>query len=97
MAGHELHAVVGRLRVRARRCRLPLFLFSASFYPLSAPTATGSGWSQLSPLYHGVVVVRGLNQGEWAWSYLAHVGVLAALALWGLSLTARRIDHLLLK
>jgi lipooligosaccharide transport system permease protein len=74
---------------------LPLFLFSATFYPLSSYGQWG--WLvQLSPLYHGVVVVRGLNQGEWAWSYLGHVGVLAAMALAGLSLTARRIDRLLL-
>lgn len=75
---------------------LPMFLFSATFYPLSSY----GDWQwvvQLSPLYHGVAVVRGLNQGEWAWSYVGHVGVLAAMALAGLSVTARRIDHLLLK
>ena len=75
---------------------LPMFLFSATFYPLSSY----GGWSwlvQLSPLYHGVVVVRGLNQGDLEWSYLPHLGVLAAMAVFGLSLTAKRIDRLLLK
>jgi len=75
---------------------LPMFLFSATFYPLSSY----GDWQwvvHLSPLYHGVAVVRGLNQGEWAWSYVPHVGVLVAMALIGLSVTARRIDHLLLK
>jgi lipooligosaccharide transport system permease protein len=75
---------------------LPMFLFSATFYPLSSY----GDWKwvvQLSPLYHGVAVVRGLNQGDWAWSYVGHVGVLIAMALGGLTLTARRIDHLLLK
>jgi lipooligosaccharide transport system permease protein len=75
---------------------LPMFLFSATFYPL---TAYG-GWRwivQLSPLYHAVAVARGVNLGEWSWAYFGHVGVLVAIALFGLSVTARRIDHLLLK
>jgi lipooligosaccharide transport system permease protein len=75
---------------------LPMFLFSATFYPLSSY----GDWqwvAQLSPLYHGVVVVRGLNQGDLAWSYLAHLSVLVAMGLFGLTVTARRIDHLLLK
>jgi lipooligosaccharide transport system permease protein len=75
---------------------LPMFLFSATFYPLSS---YGSWrWvAQLSPLYHGVVVVRGLNQGDLQWSYFAHLAVLVAMGLVGLTVTARRIDHLLLK
>jgi lipooligosaccharide transport system permease protein len=75
---------------------LPLFLFSATFYPL----ASYGDWQwvvQLSPLYHVVAVARGLNLGEPAWSMLAHVGVLVAMAFWGLGVTARRIDSLLLK
>jgi lipooligosaccharide transport system permease protein len=75
---------------------LPMFLFSATFYPLSS-YGDWAWLAQLSPLYHGVVVVRGLNQGEWAWSYVGHLAFLAAMALWGLSVTARRIDRLLLK
>jgi lipooligosaccharide transport system permease protein len=75
---------------------LPLFLFSATFYPLSS-YGDWAWVAQLSPLYHGVAVVRGLNMGEWSWAYLGHLGVLVAMALFGLSVTARRIDQLLLK
>jgi lipooligosaccharide transport system permease protein len=74
---------------------LPLFLFSATFYPLSAY----GDWAwvvQLSPLYHGVAVIRGLNLGELSWAMLGHVGVLVALAIGGLTLTARRVERLLL-
>ena len=62
---------------------LPLFLFSATFYPLSS---YGSwGWVvQLSPLYHGVAVVRDLNLGRWEWTILVHLGVLLALSVAGL-------------
>ena len=75
---------------------LPLLLFSATFYPLSSY----GEWAwvvQLSPLYHGVAVVRGLNLGQFEWTMLAHLGVLAALALVGLGITSRRIEGLLLR
>ncbi len=74
---------------------LPMFLFSATFYPLSS--YGDWGWVvQLSPLYHGVALVRGASFGEWSWGYLGHVGVLVTMAVTGLSITARRIEHLLL-
>jgi len=75
---------------------LPLLLFSATFYPLSSY----GDWAwlvQLSPLYHGVAVVRGLNLGQFDWTMLAHLGVLVALALAGLAVTSRRIEGLLLR
>ena len=75
---------------------LPLFLFSATFYPLSS---YGSwGWVvQLSPLYHGVALVRGANLGQFEWSMLGHVAVLVALTLAGLTIASRRVETLLLK
>jgi lipooligosaccharide transport system permease protein len=75
---------------------MPLFLFSATFFPLSA---YGS-WSwvvQLSPLYHGVALVRGACAGVWDWAMLGHVAVLAALSLATLAMGARRLDVLLRK
>jgi lipooligosaccharide transport system permease protein len=75
---------------------LPMFLFSATFYPVSS--YGDWGWVvQLSPLYHGVALARGFNLGELSWTYLVHVGVLVALALVGLSVSACRIEKLLLK
>ena len=75
---------------------LPMFLFSATFYPLSSYGSLG--WVvQLSPLYHGVALVRGASLGDGSWSMLAHVAVLLVATLAGLSVAARRIDHLLLK
>jgi lipooligosaccharide transport system permease protein len=75
---------------------LPMFLFSATFFPLSSY----GDWAwivQLSPLYHGVALVRGFSLGEFSWAYVGHVGVLVALALVGLSVTATRVEKLLLK
>ena len=75
---------------------LPLFLFSATFYPVSSY----GDWAwivQLSPLYHGVAMVRALSFGEVSWAFLAHAGVLAALAVAGMAVTAKRVEALLLR
>jgi lipooligosaccharide transport system permease protein len=75
---------------------LPLLLFSATFYPVSSY----GDWSwvvQLSPLYHGVVVVRGCAVGELAWSMLGNLAVLAAIAVAGVAVVSRRVDRLLLR
>lgn len=75
---------------------MPLFLFSATFFPLSA---YGS-WSwvvQVSPLYHGVALVRGACAGVFNASMLAHLAVLGAVSLVALVLAARRLDILLRK
>jgi len=74
---------------------LPMFLFSATFYPVSS--YGDWGWIvQLSPLYHGVALVRGVNLGELGWPMLGHVAVLVGLAVFGVGLAARRIEALLL-
>jgi len=75
---------------------LPLLLFSATFYPVSS---YGSwGWLvQLSPLYHGVVVIRGCNVGQLEWAMLGNLAVLVAVAFAGLAVTSRRIEGLLLR
>jgi lipooligosaccharide transport system permease protein len=74
---------------------LPLFLFSATFYPVSS--YGDWGWVvQLSPLYHGVALVRGVDLGQFDWAMLAHVAVLVALSVFGLVIAARRVGKLLL-
>ena len=75
---------------------LPLFLFSATFYPAAAY----GDWQwilHLSPLYHGVELIRGASLGVWQWSYVWHFGFLVAMFAIGVSIAARRIQHLLLK
>lgn len=75
---------------------LPLFLFSATFYPLSS-YGDWAWVAQLSPLYHGVAISRALSLGDVSWSFLPHLAVLVAMVFVGLTVTARRIDALLLK
>ncbi|MEQ7123598.1 ABC transporter permease [Actinopolymorpha sp. B11F2] len=76
---------------------LPMFLLSATFFPLSAYPPVGQFLVQLTPLYHGVVLVRSLTLGSLSWDLLVSVGYLVAMAVAGLWLASRRIGHVLLK
>jgi lipooligosaccharide transport system permease protein len=76
---------------------LPMFLFSASFYPLSVYPPALRIVVECTPLYQGVVLLRSLTLGSVAPSLLWHAAYLAALGLIGLTVASRRISHLLLK
>ena len=73
---------------------LPLYLFSTGFYPLSVYP----GWAQplvrVSPLYHGVTLIRSLAVGEVGPSLIGHVGYLVALGWLGVFVLRRRLVHL---
>lgn len=75
---------------------MPMFLFSATFFPTSA---YGSwAWvAQLSPLYHGVALIRAANAGVWTAAIPVHCAVLVALAVIGIAVSARRVERLLKK
>ena len=75
---------------------VPMFLFSATFYPLSVyPKAVGA-IVQWTPLYQGVVLLRDLVLGAPSPDLLWRAGYLAVLGLAGLALAGRRIARLLL-
>lgn len=76
---------------------MPLFLFSGTFYPISAYPDAVRVIVQLTPLYQGVDLIRALVTGTLDPTALWHVAYLAALGLLGLSVVGRRLDHLLLK
>jgi lipooligosaccharide transport system permease protein len=75
---------------------IPLFLFSATFYPLTV----FPGWLQAvvrcTPLYQGVVIERAADLGVFTWSLLLHLAYLAAMAVGGVMITRRRLGRLLL-
>jgi lipooligosaccharide transport system permease protein len=75
----------------------PLFLFSATFYPLSIYP----GWLQIvvefTPLYHGVALLRSLVLGGVGWADLGHATYLLALGVISAVIAARRLSRLLLK
>jgi lipooligosaccharide transport system permease protein len=75
---------------------IPLFLFSATFYPLTVYPAWLQVVVRCTPLYQGVALIRGLDAGLFTWSLLGHALYLAATGLAGLTVTARRLSVLLL-
>ena len=75
---------------------LPLFLFSATFYPLDVYPEVIQNLTRLSPLYHGVEIIRSLTLGLFDWSIVGHVAFLLAMGAAGVTVAARRIGKLLL-
>jgi len=76
---------------------LPLFLFSGTFYPLTTYPEPVRLLVELTPLYHGVDLVRGLTTGALGPGMLVHVAYLMVMGLVGLAITSRRLERLLLK
>ncbi|MFP5336365.1 MAG: ABC transporter permease [Actinomycetes bacterium] len=75
---------------------LPMFLFSATFFPLSTYPDSLQWVVRVTPLYHGVAMVRDLMLGEVAVGILGHVAYFAVMGLVGLVVAARRLERLLL-
>jgi lipooligosaccharide transport system permease protein len=75
---------------------LPMFLFSATFFPLSAYPDWLEWAIQLTPLYHGVELLRSLTTGAVGWYQLVDVAYLAVLGLVGTWIASRRVEKLLL-
>ena len=76
---------------------LPLFLFSATFFPITTYPEPIRVVVQLSPLYHGVDLIRSLVVGHVGPELLVHVAFLVVMGLVGLSIVSRRLDRLLIK
>src|SRR6202035_4782755 len=75
---------------------LPLFLFSATFYPLGVYPRAIQVIVECTPLYQGVVLRRAVPSGGAGPDLLWGGGYLAALGLAGLSGPGRRLGKLLL-
>lgn len=74
----------------------PMFLFSATFFPLSTYPEGVRLLVQATPLYHGVALERALMLGEVSAGILWHVAYLVVLGALGVIGTARRLEKLLL-
>jgi lipooligosaccharide transport system permease protein len=75
---------------------LPLFLFSATFYPLSTYHPALRAVVRVTPLYRGVDLLRGLSFGSLGVNTVIDVVYLAAVGLGALAVTRRRLHRLLL-
>jgi lipooligosaccharide transport system permease protein len=76
--------------------QLPMFLFSATFYPLSVYPVAIQWLVRFSPLYHAIVLIRSLTIGSVGPSNLISAGYLVALGTFGIWLARRRMAGLLL-
>ena len=75
---------------------MPMFLFSGTFYPISAYPATLQVFVQCTPLYRGVHLIRALTTGTPdAWIAI-DVLYLLAMGTIGLAIVSRRLTKLLL-
>jgi len=76
---------------------LPMFLFSATFVPLEEYPEAVQWVLPLTPLYHGVDLLRALTLGNVGWDALIHVAYLLGVLALGIWFTARRLQRKLLK
>ena len=75
---------------------LPMFLLSATFYPLTVYPVWIQWFVQALPLWHAVELVRGLTTGALSPVMLLHLLYFAVMIVIGLVFTTRRLRALFL-
>ncbi|MGV8884499.1 MAG: ABC transporter permease [Microbacteriaceae bacterium] len=75
---------------------LPMFLFSATFYPITVYPEAIQWVVQALPLWHGVELVRGLTTGALSVAMLGHVLYYVVMIAVGLVFTTSRLKKLFL-
>ncbi len=74
---------------------MPMFLFSGTFYPISAYPPALQAVVEVTPLYRGVHLIRALTTGTPDASLLFDVVYLLGLGIIGLAIVSRRLSRLL--
>jgi lipooligosaccharide transport system permease protein len=74
-----------------------MFLFSATFYPLSVYPSALQWVVRSTPLYNAIALMRALMLGSVGWYQLVNVAYLAVMGLIGIRIAGRRVHILLLK
>ncbi len=74
---------------------IPLFLFSATFFPISRYPDWLATIIKVTPLYQGVVLERSLVLGDLSWTLLVHAAYLVVMGAIALRIGARRLVRLL--
>ena len=75
---------------------VPMFLFSATFFPLSTYPSWLQGVVEVTPLYRGVVLCRELTTGNVTAASAISVVYLLVMGAVGLWVVGRRLERLLL-
>ncbi len=76
--------------------QLPLFLFSATFFPVTAFEGVLRWVVEATPLYRGVLLCRELTTGALSWGSAVSVVYLVIMGVVGMVIVRRRLDQLLL-
>lgn len=76
---------------------LPMFLFSATFYPLSVYPQGIQWFIQALPLWHGVELLRQISVASFGPATLIHLGYFVVMIAVGMLLTTLRLRKLFLK
>jgi lipooligosaccharide transport system permease protein len=74
---------------------IPLFLFSATLFPLSRYPSGLQLVIRVTPLYQGVAIERSLILGDLNWALLPHAAYLAIMGWMGIRIASRRLGLLL--
>ena len=75
----------------------PMFLFSATFFPVTVYPTWLQVIVQLTPLYHGIDLIRSLTIGTVGPNVVGDIGYLIVLGAAGVLIAAARIRRKLLK
>jgi lipooligosaccharide transport system permease protein len=76
---------------------VPMFLFSATFFPVTAFHGALRWVVEVTPLYRGVALVRALTTGTVSPDSLWSVAYLLTMGSLGLAVASRRFERLLLR
>lgn len=76
---------------------LPMFLFSATLFPISAFPEAVQWFIMALPLWHGVELMRQLSVGHFEASTALHLGYFVVLSVLGIAFTTRRLRALFLR
>lgn len=77
--------------------QVPLFLFSATFFPITTYPPVLQAIVAVTPLYQGIFLIRSLTLGDVGPQLLIPVAYLCAMGAIGLAICSRRLDLLLRK
>jgi lipooligosaccharide transport system permease protein len=75
--------------------QLPLFLFSATFFPITLYPKWLGAIVTVSPLYQSAALLRGFSLDQFQWIMIFRAGYLIAIALLCLSIASRRFKKIL--
>ncbi len=73
-----------------------MFMFAGTFAPVTAYPEWARWVLEVTPLYHSVVIIRGLTTGAVSLDLLGHVAYLLVATALGLTIGARRLGRLLI-